>query len=940
MAKGENGNTKVQIEASLNADGVVAGAQQAGAAVDGMSEKIVSASATAGKSVDNIGAGAGKSAVEMTRAERSMVQSIERATAAFSAGSKSSSDYYNTLAKQRGIDPAILKPYLDALDAVAPKQKVVSEAVAATVPVMQKYEMSAKATAAALRQVPAQMTDIVVSLQGGQAPLTVLLQQGGQLKDVFGGVVPAVRAMGSYILGLINPLTVALAAAASLGFAIFKATEETKAFNKALILTGNFAGSSTGALQASSKAVADATGATQGAASEAVAAFAATGQVGAASLEKFSATAVRVQKETGVAVADTVAQFVALGKDPVSASVKLNESLHYLTLSMYQQIKALEDEGRMSEAAALAQSAYATATNERMKALHESLGTLEKGWNSIGGAAKWAWDKMLNVGRPTDVDQQIQALQERMDTAAKLREQAKTAGLGKSSPLPGNNTADQAELDHLREVKRLRDRVADNRAQEARDAQIRMDFDKAAESSLTRQEQLTKALATAKGKFGDGKIPAKEYDSYVASIRQKFADPQAGALAKATAAFEAEKVKMSYAAQADAYANGEKVLEALRAAGLVSTEQYYASKREFLKAETDAQESALTAEIGVEKKRTATGTTKSDRAIQQLEINKNILDLEAKLSKVRADAATAGVILAQQETAAGAKVVNVYEEQRKAAQAYLEVVKQGYDRTLAGQGRGGAVNAKESARAQISDKYQTDAQNATNAFEKGKQGPVETDAYQKQLALIAEFKDKALVQWQEYYDAKIAGEAVWEVGASRALENYADTAKQVAKSTENLFTNGFKGMEDAIVEFARTGTLSFSKMADSIVADLIRIVVQKNITGPIASAMAGSGSFLSMLGFAGGGSPPVGVPSIVGEKGPEIFIPKTAGMIIPNSVLTGVASQAPAASIVNNNYFTVGDVASVSMVQKAVANSQRQIVAAFARSQNYGGAVA
>nr|GFB80970.1 hypothetical protein [Tanacetum cinerariifolium] len=63
---------------------------------------------------------------------------------------------------------------------------------------MGKTGISAKQTAAALRGVPAQFTDIATSLQGGQAPLTVFLQQGGQLKDMFGGASPAAKALGGY----------------------------------------------------------------------------------------------------------------------------------------------------------------------------------------------------------------------------------------------------------------------------------------------------------------------------------------------------------------------------------------------------------------------------------------------------------------------------------------------------------------------------------------------------------------------------------------------------------------------------------------------------------------------------------------------------------------------------------------------------------------------
>ena len=108
--------------------------------------------------------------------------------------------------------------------------------------VLNAYGKTNKETAAALRQVPAQITDIFVSLQGGQAPLTVLLQQGGQLKDVFGGVVPALKGLASGVVGLINPYTLAAAAAGALAIAYYQGSQEADAYNRAIALTGNAAG--------------------------------------------------------------------------------------------------------------------------------------------------------------------------------------------------------------------------------------------------------------------------------------------------------------------------------------------------------------------------------------------------------------------------------------------------------------------------------------------------------------------------------------------------------------------------------------------------------------------------------------------------------------------------------------------------------------------------
>ena len=83
----------------------------------------------------------------------------------------------------------------------------------------------------------------------------------------------------------------------------------------------------------------------------------------------------------------------------------------------------------------------------------------------------------------------------------------------------------------------------------------------------------------------------------------------------------------------------------------------------------------------------------------------------------------------------------------------------------------------------------------------------------------------------------------WESGASRAMQNYADNATNYGKTAETAFTNGFRNMEDAIVQFATTGKLSFNSFANSVVADIMRIYARMVITGlvgKIAGAFAGN----------------------------------------------------------------------------------------------------
>jgi lambda family phage tail tape measure protein len=280
---------------------------------------------------------------------------------------------------------------------------------------LDQYGQTASATAAALRQVPAQFTDIVTGLASGQSPLTVLLQQGGQLKDMFGGVGNAAQALGGYVAGLINPLTLTAAAAAGLAVAFFKGQEESRDLERALINTGNAAATTAGELREIADRVADTTGATRGGSASVLAELTATGRVTAEMLEKVAAAAIALERTGGQAAADTAEQFAALGKDPVEALEKLDEQSHFLTATVLEQVQALVEQGRTADAARLAQSAYADALLQRIPQLENQLGTLQTAWRGVKDLAKSAWDAMLGVGRDNETtEQKLRAAQSRL----------------------------------------------------------------------------------------------------------------------------------------------------------------------------------------------------------------------------------------------------------------------------------------------------------------------------------------------------------------------------------------------------------------------------------------------------------------------------------------------------------------------------------------------
>lgn len=275
--------------------------------------------------------------------------------------------------------------------------------------------LSAKQQSFALRQVPMQFTDIATSLASGQPPMMVLLQQGGQLKDIFGGVAPAVGALGGYIASLINPLTVSVAAAAALGTAFAQGAAESEKLQRAIIMTGGAMGASYSDLTAQAKQASEATGKTRAAAAEAITALVSTGLVVPAELNKITEATLRLDSVGAQSMQDSVKQFAELGKAPVEASLKLNEQFHYLTESSYRQIKALQDMGREDEAAALAQRTYAQAMSDRAAEVSQNLGLIERAANLAASAGKSMWDALLDLGRKGSLSEQLAIAQAQLE---------------------------------------------------------------------------------------------------------------------------------------------------------------------------------------------------------------------------------------------------------------------------------------------------------------------------------------------------------------------------------------------------------------------------------------------------------------------------------------------------------------------------------------------
>lgn len=484
-----------------------------------MATEVAGAAGKAGQAVDGIGAGAEKSADKFTRAESRMRDAIKRSTQELQLLGKTASEKLEFNINAKGLDASKFAPYIEELKKAEAAQRIATGS-------LDKMGISAAQTAAALRGVPAQFTDIITSLQGGQAPLTVFLQQGGQLKDMFGGAGAAARALGGYVVGLINPFTLAAAGAAALAVAYNQGSKEADAYRLAMVGTGNAAGTTGAQLKGYAQEISGVIG-TQGKAAESLAAFVSTGRVSRDVLKEAAQAAVAWERATGTAVGTTAKQFADLAKDPLDAVLKLNEGTNFLTVSIYKQIKGLEEQGRTAEAAAVAQRAWAGALTGRSAEITQNLGYIEAAWKGVTDAAKKSWDAMLNVGRastPADAMAELRTRlarqQEELAAKKAINPYADTSGMEKGIEILKQRLG-LLESDE-RQQRRLAEAEAQRGAQTRAFVQWEKEGDQFKQKAAKRDEEINKAEVEGRALIAAGLIKEADLRERIAGIREKY----------------------------------------------------------------------------------------------------------------------------------------------------------------------------------------------------------------------------------------------------------------------------------------------------------------------------------------------------------------------------------------------------------------------------------
>lgn len=729
-----------------------------------------------------------------------------------------------------------------------------------------KFGADGKASAAQLQALSYQATDIVTQLAGGQSPLLILLQQGGQLRDQFGGVGNVFRAVGS----IVTPTALAIGALATgvgvLAVAAASGYLEVDRLTKSLALNGNAAGVTITQINDLARALAQTSDVSVGAARDALGGLAGTGAFVGSTLQTAGRAVLAVQKLSGQSTDDIVKNFASMRNGVAAWATEANRAYNVFTAAQVRAVQALEAQGRTQEAARLALDVFAGTMESRAV---PALGYLERSINAVKQAGADFWDWLKDAGRPDTPEEILRKAQQGLEALEQRLRDAKSSDVKQAGLSLMERERDEARqrVALAAETVRMQQRGAERQAAEAaKNNREILESSAGYQGALIGREQSFQARLLADQQRGiqARRLAADEgYRTFVLSAQQYNAEVE-----------ELEREKIASEEQA---ARASIAAAARRVAA--NPQEELARRQAVLQAETQL--------VNVLARRDA------------LEARIRNGELQAKPREVIEDARAA---FRQQELAndgyaqTNRLMADQREEARKLALATRDYAyalaeaegqrRRGMDRDLDGARLGGRARERADRMAAIASQYNAGRARLDDELRANR---ITRQAYDERLQLLREYHERALADEQVYQDARAALEADASVGFDRALADYLDSSRNVAEQAEGLWGNAFRGMEDALVQFATTGKASFGDLARSIIADLIRIQIRAQLAGMLGSG-GGLGGLLggigSLFGLGGGG----GLGGVNASAGTAIIPPTFAAKGLATDGLHAFAS--------------------------------------------------
>lgn len=654
----------------------------------------------------------------------------------------------------------------------------------------------------AMRMLPAQFTDIATQLAGGQSPWLIMLQQGGQVKDSFGGIIPTFRAL----TGAISPLMVGVGALSvatgALFYSWYQGSSTLSDFNKTLVLSGNSAG-----LTADRMLVLARNGQTAGLTfsqtSEALTELVNAGVRAGANFDAMSQSVSRFTEASGVPVDKVAAAFGKLTNDPTSGLIAMAQQFHNVTAEQIAYVAQLQRAGDEAAALQAANDAATSGFNEQTKSLRDNMGTIESAADSLKRAFKSMWDAALDVGRPDTAQEMVSKAEAAFKRADEIWNLRKNDGYVNSEArdrfwndretarLALEMAQQQAGIARANEENASREAVAESDRQKyAAQAQAQANYAKtqsALEKYTQRQNELNNALK-------EGRILQADYNINMSAAKKEYEDSL-----KKPGKAPAVKTPSGVRAVDTASAQTIELQAQLR------TLQEHRSITDTIsqqRQELWRQQSRFTVLEEAAKTRTLSTQEKSLLASK-----------DEVLSRAEVNARLGDQIMAQE------RLNRLQDTSRK----YVTQIGEKTRALVAGGAMSSRAAQRQNEEAQL-------RQGWLNA------GGTDTDqGYQNELAAL-----------KNYYEEQDNLRGDWLSGAKSAWADYVDSATDAYGQVKTAAAATFDGFSKNLGDMLVSGKAKWSDFTRSTLSMLAQIAMKQALVGLASSAS-------TAMGFAGGG---------------------------------------------------------------------------------------
>lgn len=699
---------------------------------------------------------------------------------------------------------------------------------------------------AAIGMLPAQFTDIATQLAGGQSPFLILLQQGGQIKDSFGGLGPMLQALRDALFGfneeskeskesatdisevaeglnntseaaeklgraggLLNTFNLTIAGSAALlavlAGAAYSSSQQFDNVARSLILMGGAGFSSMQQLNDAAKDVADNAGASLAESVDTLVQLNDTGKYTADQMTKI-AKSILAMGDAGLDTKAALADFSRLANDPIKALASLNQQYGFVDEAMMKHLITLEKTKGKTAAANEAITLFADTMEDRSNKIVEATDNIGQAWNGIKafssdifgqiGVTVRAWGNQI-----IDIFELVKAsIKDLFLNITSLDAKFTGTIAGWAEKIPGGGAlANFLGMD----VEAMKKAGAE--------------ADKEIEANKKRYNELWKRVtapnaqanyeAEARGSNvkGDGGTSRESRDAV-----SKLAQDSAKKTKEAKATLDAgDRTLENYRAQARTLT---ETLETLRQTG-----ETHANNTEFSKQQSHFAE----------------------------------LD---EAAKTRALTAQEKSLLSSREAILNAaKVVDQKNKEVEAQQKINGLAKQADKYVTQMSEKTDALRASSGLSSRQTQRLMEEAQLRQGWINGG--GKLEDAGYEKELAAL-----------RNYYaeEDKLRGD--WKAGAVSGWNEYLDAATNTYDAVKNVASSTLTGLSDMLTELMTTGTASVKEFGKSMLKMILDVTNRLMVAYAVQAAMgwisgssnpqgggAGSSSFVGPVRNAKGG---------------------------------------------------------------------------------------